>query len=116
LWQIAYAPYVSDYSRYMPAALHHLGHAELGTLCRVQGHENAADQIPGEDGDDRREQRQLKTQRRQGPGDDGQYHDVRAEPYREQIAGASVPLSGRDRINGVLFDACALVSHRSIYA
>jgi hypothetical protein len=34
---------------------------------------------------------------------DGQYHDVRAEPYREQVGRPSVALAGRYRIDGVLF-------------
>ncbi len=95
----------------LPAALDHLRHAELGALRGMQRHENAADQIPDENGEDRRNQGQLKPHRRERAGHDGQYHDIRAEPDREEIAGPPMPFVGRNRIDGVLLDTGSWVRH-----
>ncbi|CAM2153275.1 hypothetical protein PT2222_20125 [Paraburkholderia tropica] len=84
----------------LAARLHHLRDAELRTLRRMQRHEHGAHQRADHDAEHAPPERLLEHGHGQRARDDGQQHDVRAEPDREQVARAAVTLGvgyGLDR-------------------
>ena len=84
----------------LAARLNHLRHTELRTLSRVQRHEDGAHQIADRKAHDAPRERQCKDRDRETAGDDGQEHEVRAEPHSKEIGVRTVPVAGGDRLNG----------------
>ena len=94
----------------LPPGLDHLRYAECRALRGVQRHENGADEIADHQRQDRPAERQREDRHRQAAGDNGQEHQVRAEPDAEEVASRSVPRVGRDRLNRIDFQASGLLA------
>ena len=79
--------------------LDHLRNAERRALRRVQRHEHGAGEIADREADDGPDERQREHGHRKAARDDGQEHEIRAEPNGEQIAVSPVALIVRYRLD-----------------
>ena len=92
----------------LTARLHHLRNTERRALRRMQGHEDGAHQIADRERRDRPAEGQREHRHRQPARDDGEQHQVRAEPYREEIAVGAVAPIERYRLYGGDLDAAGV--------
>ncbi len=95
----------SAFGAELAAALDHLRHTQAGTLSRMQRHEDRANQIANQDGDNGGPEGLMEEGSRERTGHYGEYVKVRAEPEREQLMRLTVPLIERNLIDRVLLDA-----------
>ncbi len=88
----------------LPARLHHLRHAKLRPLCRMQRHEHAAHRVAQHDCQHRLHQAQMIDRGRQRTCHHRQHGDVGGEPDGEQVTRRAVPLVQRYLVDRVCFN------------